>query len=270
MMNLSDFFDVSELKAALDSHPIYSEIRSLASLRRFMEHHVYSVWDFMSLLKYLQHHVAPATVPWLPTRDAGLTLMQRFINEIVLGEETDEGLLNAKGSPDFISHFDLYLGAMNEVGADTKPVLSFLKAVRTRGIDAALAGQKNIPAPARRFMMQTFAFIATDQPHVVAAAFALGREQVIPGMFRKLLAEIGVSRDKAPLFHYYLDRHVHLDDELHGPLSLQLLEKLCGSSAAKRRAASKAGCAAIAARIEFWDGVRLALNKSETRQTARR
>jgi hypothetical protein len=226
-------------------------------LRRFMEHHIYSVWDFMSLLKYLQRHMADSQVPWMPTGDAAVTEAQRFINEIVLGEETDEGL-PARGKPTFVSHFDLYLGAMEEVGADTRPIKAFLRSVRRNGIEQALLTAK-IPEPARQFMQATFGFIATDKAHLVAAAFALGREQVIPGMFRALLADMKISKRKAPLFHYYLERHIHLDDELHGPLSLRLLGHLCGGSDVRLRASAKAGCAAIEARIAFWDGVRAAL-----------
>lgn len=257
-MELKDLSGVPELKARLDTHPLYAEVRTLDDLRLFMAHHVFPVWDFMSLLKYLQGRVAPAGMPWLPTRDADVTATQRFINEIVLGEETDEGLPDANGKPTFVSHFDLYIGALEEVGADTKPILSFIKAVKKHGIVAALK-RDDIPAPSRRFMEKTFAFLADDKPHVVAAAFALGREQVIPGMFRALLADFDITKKKAPLFHYYLERHIHLDDEFHGPLSLQLLDKFCGASEKKRRAAAKAGRQAIAARIELWDGVRDAL-----------
>ena len=120
-MEISSYPEVVKLKTRLDAHPLYAAVRTVDDLRRFMEHHVFSVWDFMSLLKYLQHRVAPAAVPWLPTRSAELTLAQRFINEIVLGEETDEGLADAAGTPAFISHFDLYIGAMKEVGANTRP-----------------------------------------------------------------------------------------------------------------------------------------------------
>jgi hypothetical protein len=197
----------------------------------------------------------------MPTGDAAVTSAQRFINEIVVGEETDDGLPDAKGKPTFVSHFDLYIGAMEEVGADTAPVKAFLKSVQKNGIEKALKTAR-IPEPARQFMLATFGFISTDKPHIVAAAFALGREQVIPGMFRALLADIKITKKKAPLFYYYLERHIHLDDELHGPLSLRLLSHLCKGSDAKLRAASRAGCAAIEARIAFWDGVRNALPSS--------
>jgi len=175
-----------------------------------------------------------------------------------VGEETDDGLPDAKGKPTFVSHFDLYIGAMEEVGADTAPVKAFLKSVQRNGIEKALKTAK-IPEPARQFMLTTFGFIGSEKTHIVAAAFALGREQVIPGMFRALLADMNISKKKAPLFYYYLERHIHLDDELHGPLSLKLLSHLCKGSDAKLRAASKAGCAAIEARIAFWEGVRSAL-----------
>ena len=171
-----------------------------------------------------------------------------------MGEETDEGLPDAKGNPTFISHFDLYLGAMEEVGADTRPVRAFLKAVKKKGLAAALL-KSDIPEPSRRFMATTFGLLDTQKAHLVGAAFAMGREQVIPGMFRALLADMGISKKRAPLFHYYLERHIHLDDELHGPLSLQLLTQLCGDSAGKKKAADKVARQAIDARITFWDGV---------------
>ena len=260
-MKITRFTGVPALKRQLDRHPVYGAVHNVDDLRRFMEHHVYSVWDFMSLLKYLQRDLAPANMPWMPTGDATVTSAQRFINEIVLGEETDDGLPDAKGNPTFISHFDLYIGAMDEVGADTAPVNAFIRSVQRNGIEKALKSAK-IPEPSRQFMQTTFGFIGSGKTHVVAAAFALGREQVIPGMFRALLADMNISKRKAPLFHYYLERHIHLDDELHGPLSLKLLGHLCSGSDTKLRAASKAGREAIEARIALWDGVRAALPSS--------
>ena len=114
---------IAGFQQRLNSHPVYGSVRTLGDLRTFMRHHVYSVWDFMSLIKYLQGIVAPVDWPWLPTDD---TDVRRFINELVLEEESDEHPTNGG----FASHFQLYQDAMREIGADTGPVLAFTDAVR--------------------------------------------------------------------------------------------------------------------------------------------
>ena len=78
-----------EKKTELANHPIFAEINSLPVLRRFMETHVYAVWDFMSLTKRLQRELTCIQLPWLPPPDPQAA---RLINEIVLGEESDDRL----------------------------------------------------------------------------------------------------------------------------------------------------------------------------------
>ncbi|MEW5769514.1 MAG: DUF3050 domain-containing protein [Pseudomonadota bacterium] len=249
---MSKVFDqafIASLRERLDSHPVYAALRGVDDLRVFMQHHVHSVWDFMSLIKYLQHTVAPARWPWTPGADP---TVQRFINELVLEEETDEAGPGAPG--EFSSHFQLYLGAMREIGADADTPARFVEIAGRDGIEAALATGL-APAPAARFNRTTFAFIASAKPHTVAAALALGREHIIPGMFRAFLARMAVTEAQAPTFHYYLNRHIHLDEDFHAPLSLRLLEALCGGDAAKIAEARDAAIRAVEARMEFWDGV---------------
>ena len=248
---LNDAF-IESLRVRLETHPIYAAVQTLDDLRVFMQHHVYSVWDFMSLIKYLQHEVAPARWPWTPSGDASV---QRFINELVLEEETDIALPGQEG---FTSHFMLYLAAMREIGADAGTPERFVQMAGEQGIDAAL-GSGLAPAPSAAFTRTTFDFIASGKPHTVAAALALGREHVIPSMFRAFLSRMAVTDAQAPSFHYYLNRHVHLDEDFHAPLSLRLLAALCGGDAAKWREAEAAADAAVDARLQFWDGVLKAL-----------
>lgn len=244
---------IATLRARLESHPIYGALRTVDDLRVFMAHHIHSVWDFMSLIKYLQHAVAPARWPWAPGADATI---QRFINELVLEEETDEAGPGAPG--EFSSHFQLYLGAMREIGADADTPARFVELAAREGIDAALA-QLPPPAPALVFNRVTFGFIASNQPHAVAAALALGREHMIPAMFRAFLNRMAVSEAQAPVFHYYLKRHIHLDEDFHAPLSLRLLDALCAGDPGKIAEARAAAIRAVEARLEFWDGVFAAL-----------
>jgi phage FluMu protein gp41 len=74
-------------------------------------------------------------------------------------------------------------------------------------------------------------------------------------MFRRLLAANGVDAAHAPIFHHYLNRHIHLDEDFHGPLSMRLLDSLCGDDPTRLEEAATAAEEAICARIRFWDGV---------------
>ncbi len=244
---------IRSMTSCLEKHEVYDSINSLKKLRIFMEHHIYSVWDFMSLIKYLQKEIAPAEFPWTPKGDGDI---KRFINELVLEEESDQVYKNKSYS----SHFELYISAMNEIGANTQPVKEFIRIVQKEGVQNALIST-HIPEPSAKFTKQTFLFIERNRPHEVAAALALGREHIIPTIFRSILKKIGVSSKQAPIFHYYLNRHIGLDEDFHAPLSLKLLNELCGEDNEYRSQAVAAAERSITSRMEFWDDVLVVLKK---------
>jgi len=246
---------VAPLRERLNAHPVYAALQGLDDLAVFMQHHVHSVWDFMSMVKFVQHQIAPSTYPWTPVGDPAV---RYFINSLVMEEESDEAPADAAGNPQYRSHFELYCEAMAEVGGDPRPMLAYVERVRSDGIEAALASDLG-PEPGRNFNARTFEFIATGKPHVVCAALALGREKIIPDMFRTFLARMGVGEGEAPMFHYYLNRHIHLDEDFHGPLSMKLLEEFCAGDPQRVQEAEAAACQALEARIAFWDGVHVAI-----------
>ena len=148
-----------------------------------------------------------------------------MVNDIVMGEESDEAIGGG-----FQSHLEMYLGAMKQAGADTSHFERFLQLL-TDGVALEPALEKaEAPLGAAAFVKATFQVIAIDKPHAVAAAFTFGREDLIPDMFRKLVKDLAKeSPNRLELFNYYLERHIHLDDEEHGPMALQLVKELCGS-----------------------------------------
>tara|TARA_B110000046_G_C12984367_1_gene394868 strand:+ start:671 stop:1462 length:792 start_codon:yes stop_codon:yes gene_type:complete len=252
--------NIKKLRKELANHPVYAAVTDMNDLTIFMQHHIYSVWDFMSLVKYLQNHITPAQTPWLPSKDAQV---QRFINEIVLGEESDEDIPRKNQSTTYTSHFNLYTRAMEEVKVGSSQLIrEFVSKVASDSFSQAQQTTP-IPSPAKEFMETTFSFINSDKPHVIAAAFALGREHIIPEMFRDLLEKMNISREEASVFHYYLDRHIELDGDRHGPMSMQMLELLCEDDTTKIAQAEKAALDAIKARIKFWDGVLLAIENNK-------
>jgi hypothetical protein len=239
---------VQDLTEKLFSHRLYRSIHDERALRLFMRAHVFCVWDFMSLLKWLQRELTCVDVPWFAKGDREA---RRFVNDIVVAEESD---VHPSGS--FASHFELYYEAMQACGADTTPVDRFIERLRSgRELAAALAGPE-LPNGVPEFVGATFGFIESGEVHRVAAAFTYGREDVIPDMFRRLVQELA---HRAPqhwgTFLFYLERHIEVDSGHHGPLAHRLLARLCGEDAQKWREAEQSARAALQARINLWDAV---------------
>ncbi len=234
-------------RTALLTHPVYQQVSNLASLRVFMESHVFAVWDFMTLLKTLQRSLTGIDLPWLPPQDI---LSARLVNEIVLAEETDEV---APGH--YLSHFHLYLRAMEEVGADTQLIGCFIDTLK-KGISAREAlAPLVVPESTKSFVIHTLT-AAQGLTHEVAAVFLLGREDVIPKMFKKIIAELRDSEDlSCDAFLLYLERHAELDEEQHAPMGQKLLKNLCGNDSVKWHQAFLAARKALQVRKSLWDGI---------------
>ncbi len=237
---------LTPLRRRLAAHPLYASIRSEAALRTFMQSHVFAVWDFMSLLKSLQARLTCVTSPWTPTK---LPASRRFINEIVLGEESDE----YQGRP--ISHFELYLEAMQQAGASTVGMHNLISDLDSTPVLEAVANAQ-IPDGARAFLRTTFELIEAGKLHALAAAFTFGREDLIPDMFRSLVRDLNAQNAGAlDTFVWYLERHIEVDGEDHGPLSLKMVADICGTDETRWREAAEAAEAALEARLGLWDAI---------------
>jgi hypothetical protein len=81
----------------INQHPLYHQIYSTEHLRKFMEQHVFAVWDFMCLLKELQRRIVCTGAPWCPPVDG---LSAHLISSILVEEESD---IDENGS--YTSHF---------------------------------------------------------------------------------------------------------------------------------------------------------------------
>lgn len=237
------------------SHPIYARLIDHAAIVTFMNHHVFAVWDFMSLLKSLQRRLTCVAVPWIP---AGPTNSRRLVNEIVLVEESD-----AFGSG-FISHFELYVQSMREAGADTAPIDRLVELLRG-GCDVRVALiEASAPKPALDFVAATWRLIETTPVHCQAAAFAFGREDLIPDMFAQVVA-VNERSNRLGTFVDYLERHIAVDGEHHTPMAMQMVADLCGDDESKWLACSDAVNTALAARIKLWDGTLDAIGSSRVK-----
>src|SRR5258708_35971227 len=248
-MQKQDRYGLSNLRSQLLDHSVYAEVASVEDLRRFMQDHVFAVWDFMSLLKRLQQDLTCTNVPWFPARNAKAA---RLINDIVIGEETD---VDPDGS--YVSHLDLYLRAMEDVGASTHQFDTFRSLARAgASIEAAMVRTEG-PPHVRAFVSHTMMLAQSGSTEEVLAAFFYGREDIIPEMFSRLQKTLpGARETNDPLRHfvYYIERHIELDGDSHGPMGRELLEGLVADSPERDQRALRAACDSIEARIELWNG----------------
>ncbi len=244
------------LRNQLLHHPIYQQIDTLDGLRLFMSHHVFAVWDFMSLLKALQRRICCLDVPWLPPRDSQAA---RFVNEIVLGEECDDD-----GEGGYASHFDLYHQAMQLSGASTVTIDRFILRLREGGsVEDALAIAET-PESVRNFVQHTFQIIQSDDPCAIASAFTFGREDLLPDVFRQVISELNLAANGGlNRFKYYLNRHIELDGDHHGPMATRLMTSLCGHDEQKWRIAAEAAVSSLEARKRLWDGMLSAIQQQQ-------
>jgi len=236
--------NIQSYKEEIVNHPLYNQLNTIEDVQKLMEIHVYAVWDFMSLLKGLQIELTCTTIPWKPI---GENKTRRLINSIVLEEESD---VDSSGNPS--SHYEMYLDAMKECGANTSEIESFVNSVSGVNIP-------KVNTAIDSFLSTTFDVLKTAEAHKIAAAFTFGREDLIPDMFTAIVNDLS-KEHKLDKFVYYLERHIELDGGEHGPLALELISNLCGEDEQKWKEVEETAIACLVARKELWDLVLKELN----------
>ena len=246
------------LRDQLKSHPLYSTLSNMDDVAVFMEKHVFAVWDFMSLLKSLQNHLTNVNVPWTPK---GYGATARFINEIVMAEESD---VNEFGVP--MSHYEMYLEAMDQVNADTSAIGLFVNAIENGDSIETAAKEINLETPVLEFIQFTMEVVNSNKPHCIASAFTFGREDVIPDMFLEIVSQ-SQTQDNDKTYGkllYYLNRHIELDGDEHGPISLKMVAELCGEDTTKWEEVLETAKDALKFRLKLWDHITDAILKLNT------
>jgi hypothetical protein len=240
---------IEEEKHLLNNHPLYSKIKTLKHLQKFTEVHVFAVWDFMSLLKALQIELTCVTIPWFASEYPNTRYL---INEIVLAEESDTSIDGRR-----LSHFEMYIDAMESMGSNTNYIKDFLTNVKKSNDIFQSIENLDIDIRIKEFLKFTFQIIETKEPHKIAAAFTFGREDLIPHMFSSILKEIQINFPESDLakFIYYFQRHIELDGDEHGPLALKMIEELAQDDAQKWEEIQIVSKQALEKRIDLWDSI---------------
>ncbi len=248
-MNVCDIqASLEEERQSLLNHPLYEQLIDVDSLRIFMEHHVWAVYDFMCMAKRLQSAFTTTSFPWKPPRVPELA---RLMNEIILGEESD---VRPDGSAS--SHLELYLEAMEEVGASTTPIKRFLQA-----LDAGRTWQGSLqncgaPKAGTQFAQETLQAVENESLAFIAGAFTFGRENLLPDLFLQFVRHLDQSHPGKFLdLVYYFQRHIEVDGEEHGPLAIKMLEKTVEAGQGTAVDAFEGAQAELVKRCSLWDSI---------------
>lgn len=248
-------YELDSYRKKLLQHSLYSKVETPQDLQVFMQHHVYAVWDFMSLLKALQQKLTCTSTPWIPVGNAK---HRYLINEIVLAEETDINLFGERQS-----HFEMYIDAMEKANADTRKVMQLIQQIKNHSSISETIAKVELPGNVQEFLEFTFNVIANNKPHEIAAAFTYGREELIPDMFTSIISEVQhkFPKEDLSLFKYYFDRHIELDGDEHGPMALELITELCGNDPKKWEEVKHVSIEALKVRAKLWDGIEEEINQ---------
>jgi hypothetical protein len=230
------------------NHELYLNIKDIEDLKVFMEFHVFAVWDFMSLLKSLQKELTCTTIPWMPKSTGEI---RYFINEVVIGEESDLDINNIRKS-----HFEMYLEAMQQSEANSESIQALIENLHSFGrLDLALNAAK-APKFVQDFVKYTFDVIENNSIHVQAGIFTFGREDLIPDMFLSMIKDMPSQiSSKVTMFKYYLERHIEIDGDHHKHLAYQMTEELCGTNPDKWKEMEMEVIKSLVQRKQLWDGI---------------
>jgi hypothetical protein len=249
--------NIQSHKNQLLTHSLYEKVKTIEDLHCFLENHIYAVWDFMSLLKALQNKLTCTTTPWLPI---GNPQVRYLINEIVVAEETDLAFDGTRQS-----HFEMYLDAMQQCGANTKEINVFLENVKTTQNIFVSIKQSDLHPNVKAFLDFTFRIIEEGKEHKIAAAFTFGREDLIPSMFTEILKNFQTNfpeNDLSKLI-YYFERHIELDADEHGPMAMQMISELCGTNETKWKELEEVSIEALEKRLGLWNAIEEQITQKE-------
>ncbi len=234
------------LKQKIITHPLFANKLEPKHICKFMESHIFAVWGFMSILKSLQKMITPNSLPWVPNKNTKNGLVN-FVNEIILCEESDyiEGI-------GFISHYEIYLLAMKNMDAKTNQLDKLISTIAKNGYNKKYVDNVDASDEVKSFLKHDLEVSMNGTLPEIVGAFTLGREKVIPNMFDYILPAIRETSTSKHLITY-LERHIDIDGDRHGPLSMKLLDASCDKN--QLSLAYATAVKSLELRLLVWDKV---------------
>ncbi|NQY11679.1 MAG: DUF3050 domain-containing protein, partial [Flavobacteriales bacterium] len=142
-----------------------------------------------------------------------------------------------------------------QVKANTTEINNFISHLESDNTVEYSLNEINIDIRVTDFVKFSFSIIETNKPHLIASAFTFGRENVIPDMFIEILKNSDSENKSYNKLTYYLERHIELDGDEHGPLSLKMISELCANDDKKWDETLTVAKQSLEKRIALWDAI---------------
>ena len=227
----------------LESHKLYERIYNEQALRLFVEHHVICVWAYNFLLRQIHQEVVALVHP---LNSQAQKEAIRLVSKIILEEEVEE---QHDGS--LLSHLEIYLEAMQDLGADISPVVCFFDMQEAGYTWQEALKHANFSAPVALYARK-ISRLAQQPIHERAAALFYEGEPYIPDSFLEQLGQMGTKAKVNRLLDYF-ERHIEGLKRPGFSASGRLVEIFCGDNELLNEDAEKAAEQAMKNRIELWD-----------------
>jgi hypothetical protein len=227
----------------LENHKLYESIVDEQSLRLFMEHHVICVWSYSYLLREI-HQEMVASIHPLNSQSQKEAI--RLVSEMILEEEVEE-----QQDGTLVSHLEIYLEAMQDLGANISPIVSFFDLQDSGQNWQTALKHARFPSAAGRYARRMDR-IAQGPLHERAAALFYEGEPFIPDAFLLRLGQLGGGIKIGRLLDYF-ERHIEGLKRPGFSATGRLVEILCGEDEQMGIEAERAAEEAMKNRVELWN-----------------
>ena len=149
----------------------------------------------------------------------------------------------------------MYIDSIEAFGLNTSNVFKNLNTLKELKTIESDIDKLEIKDYIKDFLKFTFSVIKRGKIHEVASVFTFGREDLIPDMFIPLIEGINSDNNDLDKLIYYFKRHIEVDGDMHGPMSMEMLSYLCDNDPIKISESASIAKEALEARIALWNGI---------------
>lgn len=146
---------------------------------------------------------------------------------------------------------------MKGLGASTTAIDRFIADLQRGTPWREALPASGAPPACVAFVQGTMSIIERGKPHEIASVFTYGREDVIPTMFLGMLDHVAQGGQQVDVedLRYYLQRHIDVDGDHHGPLAIRMVELLCGDDPERLEEARVVAHHALQWRLDLWNAI---------------